>query len=338
VARFKLHRGLTVTCFEIGNKNIPPIRWRIPFDDSANLNSLTKRETTMAYITISNAQHIIYKTDIKSLDLKGTVYKKKIFFFSKFEENSLLAIQELLKDPEKFITEIYKPIVVKDTYKFVYEGKPPAYHKAIDCPRISANYKNFEIPEAIREKGIDEIIRFRKWFEENKHLLDKPDVFVMRLELRWGIVTNPKEIKRYNSGWTEVENYKLEELEQKIDDLLREAGRYYYASQKNTTILKRFNKYTFLAYRDEPIDNNDTGYPDNEVKALLKEYNDKIKKPLKRLLIEYYRLTLNPDLKLEGNLLDQLGFKPCGQCYDEYNITEPLTLTNLPDNNDDLPF
>jgi hypothetical protein len=26
VARFKLHRGLTVTCSEIGNKNIPPIR------------------------------------------------------------------------------------------------------------------------------------------------------------------------------------------------------------------------------------------------------------------------------------------------------------------------
>ncbi|HPL94463.1 MAG TPA: TolC family protein [Paludibacteraceae bacterium] len=24
VARFKLHRGLTVLCFEIGNKNIPP--------------------------------------------------------------------------------------------------------------------------------------------------------------------------------------------------------------------------------------------------------------------------------------------------------------------------
>ena len=133
----------------------------------------------MAYITTSNALHIIYKTDIKSLDLDGAVYKKKIFFFSKFEENSLLAIQELLKDPDKYFTEIYKPVVVKDTHKLVYEGKPPAYHKAIDCPRISANYENFEIPEAIREKGVDEVVKFRKWFEENKHLLDKPDVFVM---------------------------------------------------------------------------------------------------------------------------------------------------------------
>jgi hypothetical protein len=292
----------------------------------------------MAYITIANAQQIIYKTEIKSLELDGSVYKRKIFFFSKFERNSLLAIQELLKDPEKFFTEIYKPVVVKDTHKFVYEGKPPAYHQAKDCPRMSANYENFEIPEGIREKGFDEVINFRKWFEENKHLLEKPDVFVIRLELRWGIVTNPKAIKRDNSGWTEVENYELEELEKKIDQLLREAGRYYYESSKNSTILRKFNKYTFLAYRDEPIENNDTGYPDDVVKTLLKEYNDKFKKPLKRLLIEYYRLTLNPDLKLEGNLLDQLGFKPCGQCYGEYNVIETLTLTNFPETGDDLPF
>jgi hypothetical protein len=292
----------------------------------------------MAYITTSNALHIIYKTDIKSLELGGAVYKKKIYFLSKFEENSLLAIQELLKDPDKFFTEIYKPVVLKDTYKLVYEGTPPAYHKAIDCPRITANYENFEIPEAIREKGVDEVVKFRKWFEENKHLLDKPDVFVMRLELRWGVVTNPKAIKRDNSGWTEVENYKLEELENRIDELLRESGRYFNASEQNRVILRQFNKFTFLAYRDGPIDNNVTGYSDQVVKALLKDYNNKIKKPLKRLLIEYYRLTLNPDLKLEGILLDQLGFKPCGQCYDKYNVTETLTLTDIHDSGDDLPF
>jgi len=28
VARFKLHRGLTVMCSVIGNKNIPPIRYK----------------------------------------------------------------------------------------------------------------------------------------------------------------------------------------------------------------------------------------------------------------------------------------------------------------------
>ena len=151
-------------------------------------------------------------------------------------------------------------------------------------------------------------------------------------------MTNPKAIKRDNSGWTEVENYKLEELEKRIDELLREAGRYFNASEQYRVILRRFNKFTFLAYRDKPIDNNDTGYSDQVVKALLKDYNDKIKKPLKRLLIEYYRLTLNPDLKLEGNLLDQLGFKPCGQCYDQYNVTETLTLTDIPDSGDDLPF
>lgn len=284
----------------------------------------------MAFITISNAQSIIYKTDIKSLDLKGSIYKKPIYFFSKFEENGLLAIQELLKDPEKFFNEIYKPIVTRDTNTLVYEGKPPAYHKTINCPRIGSDYKNFKIPESVKEKGDGEVKKFRKWFKENEHLLDTPDIFVMRLQLAWDIVTNPTAINRDNSGWTEIENYNLEELETKIDELIREAGRLYNESERNRIILRKFNKYTFLANKTESIENNNTGYSDDIVKAILRDYNEKIKKPLKILLTEYYRLKLNPELKLEGNLLDQLGFRPCQQCYENDQSQETLNLTNLP--------
>jgi hypothetical protein len=84
----------------------------------------------------------------------------------------------------------------------------------------------------------------------------------------------------------------------------------------------------------EEIYNNDTGYPEDEVKELLKFYDTKFKKPLKKDLIEYYRLKLNPDLEMKGYFLEKLGFKPCGHCHDEEY--EPENASETYDK--DLPF
>ncbi|TCC99974.1 hypothetical protein [Pedobacter psychroterrae] len=35
------------------------------------------------------------------------------------------------------------------------------------------------------------------------------------------------------------------------------------------------------------------------------------------MLITYYRLKFNPDIKMEGRFLETLGFKPCGHCFKE---------------------
>lgn len=165
----------------------------------------------MPYITLANAKKIIYRTDIKSLNISGEVYKIRIHFFSKYEHTALLAIQELLKDPEHFFNEIYVPYKPTDTYRYVYEGFAPAYHLTTDCPRLNADYSNFEIPEEIRTQGKESVQEFRRWFEGVKELLLRdPEAFVMRLHLRWGIVTNPKALKADNSGAILVENLDLE--------------------------------------------------------------------------------------------------------------------------------
>lgn len=271
----------------------------------------------MAYITLANTNKIIFKSDIKALNLEGEIYRIPIYFLSKYEENALLAIQELLKDPEKYFNEIYQPYEAVDTYSYVYEGQQPAYHKFSCCPRLQSDYQNFEIPYDIKEKGPEAVKEFREWFEEVKYLLDRPGVFVARLQARWGIVTSPKAINRDNSGYTIIENLTIEELEEKIDDLIKEAGNFYYKSDKNKEILKRFSKFTFIAYKDDDIYNNDTGYSDEEVKQLLKQYDEEYKRPLKKYLIEYYRLKHNPEIKMEGYLLYRLGFNLCGHCHDD---------------------
>jgi len=269
----------------------------------------------MAYITSHNSYKIVTRDNLKEVKLEGEIYKSKITIFSKHDETSLLAVQELMRDPDKYFKEIYNPIVAKDTKKYVYKEQQPAYHTYLDCPRLSSNFTNFELPGEIKDKGDSEIERFRHWFTENEHLLEKPDIFVMRLQMAFGITYNPKAINYENSGFDEFnKNYTVKDLEDKIDSLLREAGKFYNANEKNKTILRAFVKMSGAAFYDTPLSSNNTRYTDEEVKDVLKEYHLKFKAPLKKHLIEYYRVKLNPDLQFAENLMEALGFKKCGAC------------------------
>jgi len=273
------------------------------------------------YITESNLKRIIQDSDLKDISFDRTVYEDmKIYFFNKYEERYLLAIQNLLENPENYFTQYYKPLNITDKYKYVYEGGKPSYHCSIDCPSLNSNFENYIIPEIIRDKGKEEVIRFREWFHTVKEIFEEDkELFTYKLHMKWGVISNPQSISSINSGSIEIKNYDLEQLMNEIDILIKKAGKFYYESEKNKTILKQFSKYSFLANQDKIIQNNNTGYSDNVVKGLLKEYNDLFKKPLKKMLVEYYKLKYNPSIELKGYLLNQLGFKPCKTCYNKAN-------------------
>ena len=258
---------------------------------------------------------IINSSVLKNVNIQKDVYRIPIYFFNRYEENALLSIKELLETPEKYFSEIYKPVKVKDSNKFVYVGGSPCYHENCDCIRLNADFKNYVIPNFVREKGRREVEAFRIWFKTVQSLLEKdPDIFVARLYARWGILTNVKSIELKNSGATQFENGSICRLKNDIDCLIKEAGRFYYASSKNETILSAFSKFSFLGISDIPIKNNRTGFAEKEVKSLLKYYQKRFKDPLKKNLIEYYRLDLNPEIQMGGDILSQLGFNPCYSC------------------------
>ena len=48
---------------------------------------------------------------------------------------------------------------------------------------------------------------------------------------------------------------------------------------------------------------------------LSEDAREKSKTNLKYLLIEYYKIKINPDLSIEGKILDNFGFKPCSNCH-----------------------
>ena len=79
--------------------------------------------------------------------------------------------------------------------------------------------------------------------------------------------------------------------------------------------MKQYSKYSFLGKYHEPLYNNTTGYSDEVVKDFLVDYEERFKRPIIELLYNYYRVKFNPDLEMEGYLLDQLGFRPCVHCH-----------------------
>lgn len=269
----------------------------------------------MAFITLHNAYKIVHRNNLKTANLTGDIYKWKIYLLSKYDEQSLLAIKELMKNPEQYFIDIYNPIDVPDSKKYVFKEQKPAYHQFDDCERMLADYSNIELPQEIKERGDAEIERFRNWFKENSYDLGKdPARFSMRMQLAFRISINPKSINYDNSGGTAFSNVTIAELENSIDNLLREAGRFYYASEKNKAILSQFGKISSIAFTDNPLKCYNNNYLDDEVKEFLKEYHRKFKLPLKNLLIKYYQVKLNPQLIFSENLLDALGFKLCSCC------------------------
>jgi hypothetical protein len=302
----------------------------------------------MVYITRSNAKRIIQKIDFKNCNLEGSVYKKPIYFFNRYEEQNLLAFKSLMENPRLFYNDYYTIIRPREESLFVLSSSKPAYHKEVDCPRLKANFKNYIIPDEIIERGDAEIEKYREWFKGFVHLLDEEDeikteIFLERCRLRFRLTQIPELFKKNNSGTFSIENLKLGELEDNIDQILKESTRYYYQSPKHTAILKHLSRYAYLGKKSDPIMRNETGYSDKEVKEILREYEYEIKIPTDELLREWYRVKYNPDLSFDGYLLEKLGFNPCGHCHDPHYVSKQHAKeesTNLTDNKpvDDLPF
>lgn len=278
----------------------------------------------MAYITISNSKKIMQTLSEITLDeIETAVYRKDIYFFSRKERGMLKGIREFIRDPENFRAQYYRPIIVEDSLKYVYPESQPSYHKDDQCIRLHSNFINFEIPFEIQEQGEASVKKFRNWFAENKNLLEvNAKTFIEKMQARFLItaVINPKSIQFNNSGSKEEKNYSIQNLENEIDSILRDAASFYRNNPDKQDVIRRYGKLTFLAYVHGDIYTNDSGLNDSDLKDFLKMYNEKFKKPVKNLLLEYYRLLYNPDMTFSDTLLDKLGFRPCGSCLDNYYV------------------
>ena len=245
-------------------------------------------------------------------------YKKAIYFLNRLDKTNLLYFKKFCENPIENAETIYNPINVTDNGEFVYEGGKPSYHKAENCDRLSSNFINFRIPEAIKEKGNEAIEEFRKWFKENQTIFaEKPDVYQMRLHTKYGIIQSIEKVDYKNSGNVYKENLTLAEIETRIDSILHNAAEYYKADLNRQVAIRSFQKSTFLAFKGEPIASNTTSYDDDELKEILKEYFYLFIQPTIFYLKEHFKAFYNSNIEINEKIFEHLNFKRCGVCYAE---------------------
>jgi hypothetical protein len=318
------------------------------------------------FITRSNFIRITSKVKLTEDDVKQAIYKKKIFFFNQIDEKKILSVKQFLVNAEDGVYEFVEKGFLPDTYSFVNEESRHAkYHTNKSCEGLHATYKDYEIPVEIKyrtgESKVDvkRVEEFRKWFKQEdiqNLFLKDPKKFVERLQIKFNLQNPPKPVEMGGNGVQGIKTLSEKELEAEIDKLISAASEHYRSSTKVNSILvdhglsKNTYWVTSKKYREMEITCycikckkglQTTGYSDAEVREVLLEFYNKIKRPIINYLIDYWIIKLNPGLNFDKNILEQLEFKPCNLCIDK-NKTENIEL-DIDDSeydtlNDDLPF
>jgi hypothetical protein len=245
------------------------------------------------------------------------LYRRPIYILGRFERLRLLAIRQFFQDSSAFIDFHYqKAAKGGQDPNLIFPTSTPAYHLSNECEFLHADYRNIVIPPQIEVRGEEAKKEFRIWFRQNMDLYENnQELFLVKLSTRYDIsLAELRIIERPNSGVATVLNENLDAIDAQINQLLRDAGKFYYASEKNHAILKQYQHFTFLGYREDTLHSNKTGYSEEEVKTFLRNYNKQFKNPLKTLLTTYFRVKYNPELQFSGHLMERVGIKGCRHC------------------------
>ena len=248
---------------------------------------------------------------------KWEPYRKKIWFFNKLDKSNLLYFRMWCENPSLKPDSIYRAYDYSDKKNYVYEGNKPAYHKYECCPNLHSNFKNFKIPQQIKDMGDDKIKEFRNWFKENEEIFTKyNDQYKLRLKVKYGIdaFQNDLVVNFENSGSVFKENLTLERIEKRIDSILDNYKYYFLSNEKRKKALSEFQKKAYLFKKDYKFINN-SGYSDIELKNLILELEAWFIKPTIEYLQEYYKIYYCNDIEIQKEIFEALNFKPCGHCY-----------------------
>lgn len=284
----------------------------------------------MPFVTEHNT-NLVFKKLIGEIpdDIKDwKPYKKSIYFLNRLDKTNLRYFKKFCENPIDNFDSIYKAIEVVDKKEFVYEGSRPSYHKYENCDRLSSNFVNYRIPTQIKEKGEEEIKKYRNWFKENESsFIDRPDIYQMRLQAKFGIIEGIQKVDYKNSGNVYKENLTLVEIQARIDSLLHNAAQFFKRNEKRQEAIRRFQTATFLVFREKEIENNTTEYSDEELKSILKLYYYLFIEPTVYYLKEFYKTTYNTDIEIDEKIFEALNFKKCGYCYSDKYEQESNRLT-----------
>jgi acetone carboxylase gamma subunit len=235
----------------------------------------------MAYMTEFSFQKLISEVDIK-VKITKELFLKEIYpdgqlydILNDVERKYLFKYAMLLKDEEAFVTNYYKYVPEEpDTEQLVFsEGGKIKYHIDSECEMLRKDFKDFYIPEEIRNLGSDAVCEFRNWFKQNG--------FKEKLENE--MISIGKIIREFNNKY--VPKYRLNPLDENSGILVVQK-----TNSSNMVIEDSFDVLTFretLEVLLKKFSNHFIVYEAQKVAKhsyLINSHKDEILKKLKEIL------------------------------------------------------
>lgn len=260
-----------------------------------------KVEDAQVYLTNSSmgALKNRYYESINQVDehVRMAVYKEDLaWILSTTELKSLYAELLVASGIEQFRISDTKAKRSDSGHLFRSNG-PLKYHFDSSCSYMKSDYLNFTIPPEIEAKGPDEIEKFRVFADAHKHLLQgDQEKFLNSLEAQFLLKNRPKRIEYVNSGQSEFSLLTLAEMEQALQEHLRQADDFQEAHPE-------VKKKTFAPRRviDSPLASD-----------LDRKWHNDYKRVLKSMLSQYYRKSHSRSQS--ESFLKSLGFESCKAC------------------------
>jgi hypothetical protein len=265
------------------------------------------------FVTNANIKRALFKLDKTNFDYESEIYKHSFNYLNLLEKKDLLSIKCLYEFPEIFLKDFYSKIFKVDTLKFVFEEQQPAFHSDNACPNLLSDFENYLIPEVIKVNKLE--MEYRHWFKENIGLSERKiltDPFKDMHFRKWNCL--PLLIDYENSGAFKFISLNVDEIESNIATLLHDAKTFIEKSPTIKKIISVLGKRSYEFNNVEKLNLDGIPYDIETISEILKIFEFEYKRPLINILKEYYRVTYNPDLVFEENILIALGFRQCKVC------------------------
>lgn len=192
--------------------------------------------------------------------------------------------------------------------KFLFVSGSPKYHLNNACETLSQDFDNFEVPEKIAARGVDEVRRFREFAKQNRKLLGegREDVFKLRLKSKFSLTSDIDRVLLPNSGRVTAPiadaSIGLDGLKSKIEKIIEKLESFK-TTEEGKAAIKAY-MYASVGTLSDGRTLTDNG------RSLLENKRDLI-----NLVLQYHvHKYKGGNVSFSANLLALYGFEPCGTC------------------------
>jgi hypothetical protein len=293
-------------------------------------NNVVDNNKRMVYITKSTLNQIMNKVDeeeiknqLNNIDIVK-IGNNSFDYLNKFQVKQILLYKYLSENIGEIHT--FKKVEKKvDENRYLIKTTTPKYHLFSDCEYLKSNFENMLIPRAIFDKGEETIEKYRDYMKtefgdfEPKKYKDQLDLIVSRINNKFQVEVFKGELailEADNKGSTQINNLSLVELEEKAIKFMNE---YENLCKTYPDIFPQYTMKSFLSVSNPeelkfiPARYFKEGKKD-EFLNILRNFYTNIQTATFDILKLYFTVYYNPDLKFDGDLLEELGLKPCNSC------------------------